>query len=129
MARPAPVNSARTAGSCGGNGGKGGSGATGQTGGRGGDAGLLGRGMGGIGTTGSLGVVGGTGATCLSRNAGIKSTLGGPLAQWPAVLPISSTVLPFQWNRTSVVKPLMAPGYVKATVSPLVCDASMPLNP
>ncbi len=53
----------------------------------------------------------------------------GPLAQWPAVLPISSTVLPFQWNRTSVVKPLMAPGYVKATVSPLVCDASMPLNP
>jgi hypothetical protein len=59
------------------------------------------------------GVAGDTGATCLFARHGHQvhtRRRRGPLAQWPAVLPISSTVLPFQWNRTSVVKPLMAPG-------------------
>ena len=43
-------------------------------------------------------------------------------------LPMSSTPLPFQWNFTTVPKPLTV-GYVIATVSPVVCEGSMPLNP
>ena len=47
--------------------------------------------------------------------------------QRPA-LATSSTPLPFQRNFTTLGKP-MPPEYINATVSPVHCDGSMPLNP
>ena len=41
---------------------------------------------------------------------------------------MSSTPLPFHRNLTVVLKPTPL-GYVKATVSPVHCEVSMPLNP
>ena len=45
------------------------------------------------------------------------------------VLPISSTPLPFQWNRTTLFSPLVPLAYISATVSPVVAVSSMPLKP
>ena len=44
------------------------------------------------------------------------------------MLPISSTPLPFQWNFTTLSRP-RALVYFSATVSPVLWDVSIPLNP
>ncbi|CNT80599.1 Uncharacterised protein [Mycobacterium tuberculosis] len=44
------------------------------------------------------------------------------------VLPISSTPPPFQRNLTTLFNP-MPLAYVNATVSPVHCEVSMPVNP
>src|ERR1700758_4690151 len=49
------------------------------------------------------------------------------LRQWPA-LAISSTPLPFQRNFTTLGRPI-PPDYTNATVSPVHCEVSIPLNP
>lgn len=48
-------------------------------------------------------------------------------AQLP-VLPMSSTPLPFQWNLTTLGKPI-PPEYDSATVSPVHSEVLIPLNP
>ena len=47
----------------------------------------------------------------------------------PGVLPISSTPAPFQRNLTTLSSPGVPLEYTSATVSPVVADCSMPLNP
>ncbi|EUA86185.1 hypothetical protein I551_7332 [Mycobacterium ulcerans str. Harvey] len=42
---------------------------------------------------------------------------------------ISSTPLPFHRNFTTLPNPLMPVAYVNATVSPVHCEVSIPLNP
>ena len=45
------------------------------------------------------------------------------------MLPISSTPLPLQRSLTALPNPLIPLGYVNATVSPVRCELSVPLNP
>lgn len=47
----------------------------------------------------------------------------------PGVLPRTSTPLPFHRNFTRLFKPVIPPEYVNATVSPVDCDSSTPVNP
>ena len=50
-------------------------------------------------------------------------------SQLSRVLPMSSTPLPFQRNFTMLSSPAMSLEYRSATVSPVLADVSMPLNP
>ncbi len=52
-----------------------------------------------------------------------------PPRQPPGVLPISSTPLPFQRNFTVLSRPSIPPEYFRTTVSPVLCEVSIPLNP
>ena len=65
------------------------------------------------------------GVACLWRALAARWAVG----SLSAVLPMSSTPLPFQRSFTALPSPLIPLGYVNAMVSPVYCELSIPLNP